>query len=74
MDSRGGGKEALGRGAAVSSPGELHMECGRQTGVYYTMEEKGSANIYSLPLSGRAAGESPTACRCSRRLRWQGAG
>ncbi|MBI5280045.1 MAG: S9 family peptidase [Candidatus Solibacter usitatus] len=50
MDSSGGQKR-LWAGALPSSPGELQWNA-EGTGVYYTMEEKGSANLYFLPLDG----------------------
>jgi len=50
MDSEGGQKKVWASGLP-SSPGELLWNA-EGTGVYYTMEEKGSANIYHLPLNG----------------------
>lgn len=50
MDAQGGGQK-LWAGGLPSSPGELHWDKQGQ-GVYYAMEEKGSSNLYWLPLGG----------------------
>lgn len=50
MDGAGGQKR-LWAGGLPSSPGELIWNAAG-TGVYYTMEEKGSSNLYFLPLDG----------------------
>ncbi len=50
MDTAGGQKK-LWAGGLPSAPGDLLWNADG-TGLYYTMEEKGAANIYYLPLSG----------------------
>ena len=50
MDSEGGQKR-LWAGALPSAPGEMAWNA-EGTGVYFTMEEKGEANVYYLALSG----------------------
>ena len=50
MDNAGGQKR-LWAGGLPSSPGELLWNA-EGTGVYYTTEEKGSSNLYFLPLDG----------------------
>lgn len=52
MDADGSNKRTLAVNLP-SSPGNLHWASGN-AGVYYTMEEKGSANLYYQPLSGPA--------------------
>jgi len=50
MDS-GGGQKKLWAGGLPSAPGELLWNAAG-TGLYYTMEEKGTANVYFLSLGG----------------------
>jgi dipeptidyl aminopeptidase/acylaminoacyl peptidase len=50
MDGSGGGQK-LWAGGLPSSPGELHWDA-ENKGVYYAMEEKGTSNLYWLPLGG----------------------
>jgi dipeptidyl aminopeptidase/acylaminoacyl peptidase len=50
MDSEGGQKR-LWAGNLPSAPGELHWSADG-SGVYYTMEERGTSNLYFLPLNG----------------------
>jgi dipeptidyl aminopeptidase/acylaminoacyl peptidase len=48
---RDGGRKRLWAGGLPSAPGELQWDTGGR-GVYYTMEEKGSSQLYYLPLDG----------------------
>jgi len=50
MDSEGGQKR-LWAGDLPSGPGELHWSADG-SGVFFTMEEKGAAQLYFLPLNG----------------------
>ncbi|MDX2149144.1 MAG: S9 family peptidase [Bryobacteraceae bacterium] len=50
MDASGGGKR-LWAGGLPSTPGEM-MWAADSSGVYYLMQERGSAHLYFLPLQG----------------------
>ena len=51
MDGAGGGKRLL-VGAQMSSPGDVTWAAD-SSGVYYTMEERGSTAIYFAPVNGQ---------------------